>query len=105
MALARRDLRRRERADFFHGNVVDDDLGIVPLAPFRGELFLEHSYTGVELQLSYAYDTLRNLQRLWNRPVHIETVLEDTRTIISFDGKDHQIEKGEPLQVAEGATI
>jgi stage V sporulation protein R len=71
----------------------------------RGELFLEHSYTGVELQLNYAYDTLRNLQRLWNRPVHIETVLEDSRTIISFDGKDHQIEKGEPLQVAEGAAI
>ena len=27
----------------------------------RGELFLEHTYTGVELQLDYAKDTLRNL--------------------------------------------
>ena len=37
----------------------------------RGELYLEHTYSGVELQLDYAKDTLRNLQRLWNRPVHL----------------------------------
>ena len=71
----------------------------------RGELYLEHTYTGVELQLDYAKDTLRNLQRLWNRPVHLETVLEDTRTVMSFDGSDHQIEKGEPIELAEGAHI
>jgi stage V sporulation protein R len=71
----------------------------------RGELYLEHTYTGVELQTDYAKDTLRNLQKLWNRPVHLETVLEDTRTVISFDGADHQVEKGEPLELAEGANI
>jgi stage V sporulation protein R len=71
----------------------------------RGELFLEHTYSGVELELDYARDTLGNLERLWHRPVHIETVLEDSRTVISFDGKDHQIEKGEPLEIAEGAAI
>jgi stage V sporulation protein R len=71
----------------------------------RGELYLEHTYTGVELQTDYAKDTLRNLQKLWNRPVHVETVLEDTRTVISFDGSDHQVEKGEPLELAEGANI
>jgi hypothetical protein len=37
--------------------------------------------------------------------VHIETVLEDTLTVISFDGKDHHVEKGEPVAVAEGAAI
>ncbi len=66
---------------------------------------MEHTYSGVELQLDYANDTLRNLQRLWNRPVHLETVLEDTRTVISFDGSDHEIEKGEPIELAEGAHI
>ena len=71
----------------------------------RGELFLEHSYTGVELELEYAKDTLRNLQRLWNRPVHLETVLEDAHTIISFDGFDHQIEKGETIDLLEGAQL
>jgi stage V sporulation protein R len=71
----------------------------------RGELFLDHTFSGVELQLDYAKDTLRNLQRLWNRPVHLETVLEETRTIVSFDGSDHQIEKGEPIELAEGVHI
>jgi stage V sporulation protein R len=68
----------------------------------RGELYLDHTYSGVELQLDYARDTLRNLQRLWNRPVHLETVLEDTRAVLSFDGTEHDIEKGEPIEL-EGA--
>ena len=71
----------------------------------RGELFLEHTFNGVELQLDYAKETLRNLQKLWNRPVHLETVLEDARTVISFDGSEHQIEKGEPIELAEGANL
>jgi len=71
----------------------------------RGELFLEHSYTGVELQMDYARETLRNLERLWGRPVHLETVLEETRTVISFDGSEFEIEKGEPIEIAEGAQL
>ena len=38
-----------------------------------------------------------------DRPVHLETVLEESRTVISFDGSEHQIEKGEPIEEAEGA--
>ncbi|MEZ6072718.1 MAG: SpoVR family protein [Pirellulales bacterium] len=55
----------------------------------RGELYLEHTYTGVELQTGYAQDTLANLYRLWNRPVHVETVLDGAVTVISFDGSEH----------------
>ena len=61
----------------------------------RGELFLEHRYNGVELKMSYARDTLVNLQRLWRRPVHIETVLEGYRTVLSFDGTEHTLEKSD----------
>jgi len=59
----------------------------------RGELFLEHQFNGVELKTNYARDTLVNLQRLWTRPVHIETVLEGTTAVLSFDGAEHKIEK------------
>jgi stage V sporulation protein R len=58
----------------------------------RGELYLKHYYTGVELDMKYANDTLMNLERLWNRPVHIETVLEDRGAVLSFDGADHEID-------------
>lgn len=58
----------------------------------RGELFLEHQYQGVELQLGYAQDTLANLCRLWTRPVHIETLLDGKPTVLSFDGSEHKNE-------------
>jgi stage V sporulation protein R len=71
----------------------------------RGELFLEHSFTGVELEMNYARDTLRNLQRLWGRPVHLETVLEEIQTVLSFDGTEFEVTKGEPITSAEGALL
>jgi len=55
----------------------------------RGELFLEHRFGGVELQKNYAEDTLANLHKLWKRPVHIETVLEESTVTYSFDGYEH----------------
>ena len=67
----------------------------------RGELFLEHRYNGVELKLSYAHDTLASLQRLWKRPVHIETVLENKIATISFDGTEHSVQKSDTAAVTQ----
>ena len=55
----------------------------------RGELLLRHEFNGVELKLNEARDTLANLQFIWGRPVHLETVLDETPTLLSFDGSDH----------------
>ncbi|MCE9546087.1 MAG: SpoVR family protein [Planctomycetia bacterium] len=55
----------------------------------RGEMVLEHAYHGVELKADYARDTLANLFKLWKRPVHIVTVLENVPTTLSFDGSEH----------------
>lgn len=55
----------------------------------RGELYLRHEFQGIELRQDYARDCLSNLQRLWGRPVHIESVIDDKPAIISFDGKQH----------------
>ena len=52
----------------------------------RGELYLMHQYMGIELKLDYARDTLANLQKLWARPVHIETVIDD-------DANDHVVRR------------
>jgi stage V sporulation protein R len=67
----------------------------------RGELFLEHQYNGVELQLDYARDTLANLHTLWRRPVHIETTLENKSTILSFDGSEHTSEQSKSAVAAD----
>lgn len=54
----------------------------------RGELMLEHRYDSVELKLDYAGDTLANLYRLWGRPVHIATMLDDEEAVISYENPD-----------------
>ncbi len=56
----------------------------------RGELVLEHRYSGPELKLDYARATLENLHRLWKRPVHIETVLDEKPILLTFDGIEHR---------------
>ncbi|TWU21248.1 SpoVR family protein [Bythopirellula polymerisocia] len=67
----------------------------------RGELYLEHRFSGVELQLDYARDTLENLQRLWGRPVHLETRLENASAVLSYDGSEHEFEAGDPVELAD----
>ncbi|MBK9712092.1 MAG: SpoVR family protein [Kouleothrix sp.] len=54
----------------------------------RGELYLRHRHEGVDLKMDYARDTLRNIHKIWSRPVHIETSVDDKKRLISFDGKD-----------------
>lgn len=60
----------------------------------RGELLLEHRFEGIELKQDYAQDTLVNLQRIWRRPVHIATVVDEEPAIISYDGTHHEIRPG-----------
>ncbi|HUQ69346.1 MAG TPA: SpoVR family protein, partial [Planctomycetaceae bacterium] len=57
----------------------------------RGELYLQHQYQGIELKPDYTKDTLANLQKLWARPVHLETVIDDVPSIYSFDGHTPQV--------------
>ncbi len=54
----------------------------------RGELLLEHRWTGLELQMNHAADTLKSLLALWQRPVHIATYLGGKRVLLSYNGKE-----------------
>lgn len=49
----------------------------------RGELYLQHLYEGVELDLRKTRAVLENLRRLWGRPVHLKTVVAGKETVIS----------------------
>lgn len=57
----------------------------------RGELLLRHAYNGIDLKLDWAADTLANIQALWGRPVHLQTVVEDQPSLLSFDGAEHSM--------------
>jgi stage V sporulation protein R len=69
----------------------------------RGELLLEHDFDGGEIDLGYAERTMRNLCRVWSRPVAIRTVLGEKRMILSHDGETfEQREEGKGKGEGEG---
>jgi stage V sporulation protein R len=55
----------------------------------RGELLLRHEHNGIDLKLDRAADTLTNIQYIWGRPVHLQTVIDEKPSMMSFDGSEH----------------
>lgn len=53
----------------------------------NGELFLAHYYEGIELDPHYLEHVLPYIYKLWGRPVHIRTYVEEKPIIYSYDGK------------------
>ena len=62
---------------------------VVDNGDYRGnsELYIKHLFEGQELDLIYAEKTLQHVYELWGRPVHLETVYEDKRILLSYDGE------------------
>jgi stage V sporulation protein R len=54
------------------------------------ELYLKHRFEGTELEMKYARKTLQNVQALWGRPVHLETVVDGELYVMHADGKDKE---------------
>ena len=54
----------------------------------RGELLIEHEHAGVDLRLDWAQDTLRNINQIWRRPVHVHTIAEQKPVMLSHDGEE-----------------
>ncbi|MCC6360303.1 MAG: SpoVR family protein [Phycisphaerales bacterium] len=52
----------------------------------RGELFLAHKHLGVDLEIKYANECLRNLQHIWKRPVHLQARIDDDMMLFTADG-------------------
>ena len=53
----------------------------------NGELYIKHSYEGIELDLKYLEKVLPYLHQLWGRTVHMESILESKGVVFSYDGK------------------
>ncbi len=58
----------------------------------RGELLLRHMYDGKPLDLDYTERTLSYLYKLWKRPVHVATLIDDVESIITHDGDNCVVE-------------
>jgi len=55
----------------------------------RAELLLGHRHEGSDLDPGYASETLKNLFRIWTRPVNIKTRGEDKPLMLRYDGKEY----------------
>ncbi|PDX92122.1 stage V sporulation protein R [Bacillus thuringiensis] len=53
----------------------------------NGELYIKHSYEGIELDLKYLEKVLPYLHQLWGRTVHMESIVESKGVMFSYDGK------------------
>lgn len=59
----------------------------------RGELYLAHKHNGVDLDIKYSVETLKNIQRIWKRPAHLQAMINDEMVLFSFDGEQSQQQK------------
>ena len=52
----------------------------------RSELLLEHEHDDKDLDMQYSKETLKNVAKIWTRPAHILTRVEERTCMLSFDG-------------------
>ncbi len=52
----------------------------------RGELYLAHQHNGLDMEIKAAIETLKNVYRIWQRPVHLQARIDDEMILFSFAG-------------------
>ena len=72
-------------------STFDIPLIMIEDGDYRGkrEIYLKHAYEEIELDKEYREKTIEHIFYLWDRPVHLESVLDGTTVVFSFDGKTH----------------
>lgn len=72
----------------------------------RGELLLVHHFEGIDLQPDFIEPTMRSVQKLWQRPVCLVTIMDQVQQLFRFDGKQFKSFPIEEMksQGAGGAT-
>ena len=56
----------------------------------RNELFLKHDHQGIDLDVRQAFAVLENIHFLWQKPIHLSTLVNGQRKLLSFDGSEQK---------------
>jgi stage V sporulation protein R len=59
----------------------------------RGELFLAHQWTGLEVEVARAIPVLENLRLIWGRPVHLQARMSDDMWLFSCSERGKEVRK------------
>ncbi len=54
----------------------------------RGELYLAHQFSGLEIDVAKAKEVLTSLRALWGRPVHLQVHLDEDKFLLTCDEQD-----------------
>jgi stage V sporulation protein R len=87
------DWRRIKNLLVAHLSTFGTPLIMVEDGDYKGkrELYLKHAFDGIELDQEYREKTLEHIFYLWDRPIHLESVVEEDGVVFSFDGSNHTV--------------
>ena len=51
---------------------------------------MAHRHNGVDIEIKSAVETLKNGQKIWRRPVHMQAQINDEMVPFSYDGQQSQ---------------
>jgi stage V sporulation protein R len=54
----------------------------------RGELLLTHVHEGIDMQPDFMTETLKNVFKVWSRPVNLVTIMDGDGHLYRFDGQE-----------------
>jgi stage V sporulation protein R len=52
----------------------------------QGELYMAHKHNGLDLEIKFAVETLKNVYKIWQRPVHLQARIDDDMILFSYAG-------------------
>jgi stage V sporulation protein R len=89
--ISEKDWQRIKRLLISHLTTFGTPLIMVEDGDFKGkrELYLKHAYDGIELDQEYREKTMEHIFYLWDRPIHLESVVSEKKVVFTFDGANH----------------
>ncbi len=89
--ISQKDWKRTKRLLVNYLSTFGTPLIMVEDGDYKGkrELYLKHAYDGIELDPEYREKTIERVFYLWDRPIHLETVIRGKQAVYTFDGIDH----------------
>jgi stage V sporulation protein R len=85
--ITERDWQRIKQILVTHLSTFDIPLILVEDGDYKGkrELYLRHAYEGIELDQEYREKTMDQIFYLWDRAVHLETVVDGKTAVFTVD--------------------
>jgi stage V sporulation protein R len=59
----------------------------------RGELYLAHEFSGLEVDAGTAVETMRGIRAIWGRPVHLQVRVNEEMMLLTLEKPDGEVRK------------